>query len=185
MKSALIILDMQDAILGNLKNAEVLAENIAYAIKAARQKDLPILQIRAGFRKGAPEISENNKFLFASKPWFVNSDPEQFLKIHAAIAPQENDIVIDRRRISAFAGTDLEIILKANDIRHIVLTGIATSGSVLSTIRSAADMDYKITVLSNGCADTDEEIHSFLMTKIFSGQADVQTIEEWADQLNS
>lgn len=183
MKSALIVLDMQDAILSNLGNVDILIKNIDDALQAARRKDWLIIYVRAGFRKGAPEISEHNKFLSTSKPWLANADPEQFLKINAAIAPQENDIVIDRRRISAFAGTDLEIILKANDIRHIVLTGVGTSGSVLSTVREAADKDYKITVLADGCTDADDETHNFLMAKIFPKQADVQATEEWADQL--
>jgi len=62
----------------------------------------------------------------------------------------------------------------------MVLAGIATSGVVLSTLREAADKDYRITVLSDGCADADEEVHRVLTTKVFLRQADVMTVDEWA-----
>jgi nicotinamidase-related amidase len=61
----------------------------------------------------------------------------------------------------------------------LILTGIATSGIVLSTIREAFDKDYQQTVLSDACADTEEEVHQFLVQKIFPKQADVRTIEDW------
>ncbi len=71
------------------------------------------------------------------------------------------------------------MILKAQNISHLVLTGIASSGIVLSTVREAADKDYQLTVVSDGCADFDTEIHNFLMDKIFPKQAEVVTIEAW------
>ena len=70
-------------------------------------------------------------------------------------------------------------MLRAQDISHIVLTGVATSGVVLSTIREAADKDYHITVLSDCCADADEEVHRVLTTKVFPRQTEVMTAEEW------
>jgi len=65
-----------------------------------------------------------------------------------------------------------------------VLTGIATSGVVLSTLREAADKDYAITVLSDCCADSDEEVHRMLMTKIFKRQAEVINAVEWNQSLS-
>jgi nicotinamidase-related amidase len=71
------------------------------------------------------------------------------------------------------------VVLRAFDIKHLILTGIATSGVVLSTLREAADKDYRLTVLADCCADGDEEVHRVLTTKVFSRQADVFTVEEW------
>jgi nicotinamidase-related amidase len=64
-------------------------------------------------------------------------------------------------------------MLRELDVNHIVLAGIATSGVVLSTVRNAADMDYKITVLRDCCEDLDPEVHRVLMEKVFPSQADV------------
>jgi len=54
-----------------------------------------------------------------------------------------------------------------------VLPGLSTSGVVLSTLREAADKDYRISVLSDCCADPDPEVHQLLLTKIFPRQAEV------------
>ena len=53
----------------------------------------------------------------------------------------------------------------------LVLTGIATSGVVLSTLRQAADLDYGLTVLVDACADADPEVHRVLTEKVFPRQA--------------
>jgi nicotinamidase-related amidase len=101
------------------------------------------------------------------------------MQIDPAVAPAAGEVVIIKKRISAFTGSDLEVVLRSMEIRHLVLTGISTSGVVLSTTREAADKDYRITILSNGCADNDEEVHRVLMAKIFPRQAAVMSVEEW------
>nr|WP_246158554.1 isochorismatase family protein [Catellatospora sichuanensis] len=73
------------------------------------------------------------------------------------------------RRVSAFAGSDLDLLLRAQWIEHLMLTGIATSGVVLSTLRQAADLDYRLTVLADGCHDSDPEVHAVLTTKVLPG----------------
>jgi nicotinamidase-related amidase len=64
-----------------------------------------------------------------------------------------------------------------------VLTGIATSGVVLSTTREAADKDYQLTILSDLCADFDAEVHAVLLKKVFPRQATVKTSEEWINTM--
>ncbi len=105
---------------------------------------------------------------------------DEFTKVHQDLAPQPGEVTVMKRRVSAFTGSDLEVLLRTFGIRHMVLTGIATSGVVLSTTREAADKDYRITILADGCADSDEEVHRVLTTKIFPRQADVLTVEEWS-----
>jgi nicotinamidase-related amidase len=68
-------------------------------------------------------------------------------------------------------------------IDHLVLTGIATSGVVLSTLRQAADLDYRLTVLADGCLDADPEVHRVLTDKVYPRQADVLSIAEWTQSL--
>jgi nicotinamidase-related amidase len=94
-----------------------------------------------------------------------------------------NDVVVTKRRVSAFSGSDLEVILRSMDVSHLVLAGIATGGVVLSTTREAADKDYQITILSDLCADMDPEVHKVLLEKILSRQAEVKTSEDWMKSL--
>ncbi len=65
-----------------------------------------------------------------------------------------------------------------------MLAGSATSGVVLSTLRQAADLDYQLTVLADGCLDPDPEVHQVLLGKVFPRQAEVTTIAGWADRLH-
>jgi nicotinamidase-related amidase len=83
--------------------------------------------------------------------------------------------------VSAFSGSDLDVVLRSLDVDSLVLTGIATSGVVLSTLRQAADLDFGLTVLSDLCADNDPEVHRILMDKVFPRQAAVITATEWVD----
>lgn len=53
-------------------------------------------------------------------------------------------------------------------------------GVVLSTLRQAADLDFGLTVLADGCLDADADVHRVLTEKMFPRQADVLTINEWA-----
>jgi nicotinamidase-related amidase len=177
--TALLVMDMQSVIVGMLPDAAPVKEKVAQAIAKARAKNIPVIYVVVGFRKGAPEVSANNKGFSASKERFASISPEDFLKIHPDVAPLEDVIITIKRRVSAFAGSDLEVILRGQDIKHIVLTGIATSGVVLSTVREASDKDYRITVLADACADGDEEVHRVLTTKVFPRQADVLTVDEW------
>jgi nicotinamidase-related amidase len=177
--TALLVMDMQTTILQMLPDGTAFVSNVAKAIANARQKKIPVIYIVIGFRAGAPEISMNNKRIAAQKEKWATGNMDELMKIEAAVAPLAGEMVVVKRRISAFTGSDLEVILRAQGIQHIILSGIATSGVVLSTLREAADKDYLITVLSDGCADSDEEVHRVLTTKIFPRQADVITIEEW------
>jgi nicotinamidase-related amidase len=83
--------------------------------------------------------------------------------------------------VSAFSGSDLDVVLRSLGVDSLVLSGIATSGVVLSTLRQAADLDYRLTVLTDGCTDRDPEVHRVLMEKVFPRQASVVSVAEWAD----
>lgn len=178
-ETALLVMDMQVAILGMLPDAAGIVSKVAQAIATARSKKIPVIYVVVGFRTGAPEISMNNKGFAASKERFAGIGSDEFIRIHPDIAPQGDEVTVIKRRVSAFTGSDLEVILRAKGIGHIVLTGIATSGVVLSTVREASDKDYRLTVLADCCADGDEEVHRVLTTKVFPRQAEVLTVEEW------
>jgi len=85
--------------------------------------------------------------------------------------------VVVKHRVNAFFGTDLEMILRAHDIDTLVLLGHASSGVILSTVRYAADADYRLVVVEDGCADRDAEVHMVLMQRLFPRQATVVSAE--------
>ena len=98
--------------------------------------------------------------------------------IHEAVKPIEGEVVAGKHRVNALHGTDLDQVLRANDIQNLILLGYATSGVVLSTIRDAADLDYRLYIVEDCCADQDPEVHDFLTQRIFPRQADVVQSED-------
>src|SRR6478736_4298922 len=92
-------------------------------------------------------------------------------EIHPKLGPEPGDIVVTKHRVSAFTGTDLEMILRAKEIRTLVMFGIATSGVVLSTLLEASDADYDPIVIADCCADMNAELHNALITHLFPRRA--------------
>jgi nicotinamidase-related amidase len=178
--TALLMMDFQAQMLSSLEGAAPIISNAKKALDYARKNNIPVMYVRVCFRAVGPEISAKNKgFSVLGKDMWTAEFAEVWKQIHADVAPLANEVIIDKRRVSAFSGSDLEVLLRAYGIEHMVLTGFATSGVVLSTLREAADKDYQITVLHDCCGDRDEEVHRVLTTKVFPRQADVVGVDEW------
>lgn len=79
----------------------------------------------------------------------------------------DEDVVVLKRRASAFAGTDLDLVLRAGRITTLAIAGVATSAFVAATCYDAADRGYGVTVLRDGCADGDPAMHDFFMDTVF------------------
>jgi nicotinamidase-related amidase len=179
-------MDLQTAIVSiYTKDQPDLVTRAAGVLKKARDRGLSVFHVQVGFRPGLPEISPRN-LLFSS---IKNSVQHQQIfqgpggAIHPAVAPQGEDIVITKHRISAFAGTDLDMILRAKEIETLILFGIATSGVVLATLLHAVDADYRLIVVKDCCADADPEVHRSLIEKIFPRLARVVTAGELIDAM--
>jgi nicotinamidase-related amidase len=181
---ALLVMDIEAAIIARLERPEQLLQNIKETIEAARKASVPVIYVTVQFRQGFPEVSSNNKAFTAMKTSLALSSPEG-TAIHPSIFPAPGEVHVIKRRVSAFSGSDLEIVLRAKNIVRLTLCGISTSGVVLSTVREAADKDYQLTVLEDCCADADKEVHDVLTRKIFLRQAEVIDHNSWIKGLES
>jgi nicotinamidase-related amidase len=182
-KTALLLMDLQKVIVDRFIKDRDFISGIQQVANAARKVGIPVIYVVVKFRQQFPEVSSRNKAFGALKSGdFPLHEGNSAADIDSSVAPQPDDIVVTKRRVGAFSGSDLEVVLKSQEIDHLVLTGIATSGVVLSTLRAAADMDYGITVLSDCCADKDEEVQRVLMEKVFPMQAEVMTAKQWSEQ---
>lgn len=179
-QTALLVMDVQTRIVGMIADHKMLIKNIKKAIQYAHHKGIPVIYVVVQFRKGFPEVSLNNKSFSAIKNMQDAFADEEQTAIFKDVTPEKNDIVVAKKRVSAFTGSDLEVILRSLDVNKLILSGIATSGVVLSTVREAADKDYQLTVLSDCCADSDQQVHETLLTKVFPRQADVLSVEKWS-----
>lgn len=182
-RTALLVMDMQAGILANYASSAAVVQRLAGAIAGAREKGIPVVYVHVGFRQGLPELSADNKFFSASRERLAKANMDEWMAIDPALAPRPEEMVVTKRRVCAFTGSDLDVVLRVLEVRHLVLSGVSTSGVVLSTVREAADKDFILTVLSDGCTDGDEEVHRVLTTKVFPRQAAVLTIAEWLNSL--
>ena len=104
--------------------------------------------------------------------------------IHPAAAARVGEPIVVKHRISPFIGTDLETLLRASGIDTLVLAGVHTSGVVLSTVRHAGDLDYRLVVARELLhADPDAELHAMLLDTVIAKQAAVVTMAELAGAL--
>ncbi len=180
-RSALLVMDVQNGIVERYTEKPEVMAPFQRAVNTARRAGIPVIFVRVAFRDGYPEVSAMNKSSSAIVGRGGMTISEFSTQIHDSVAPRPDELVVTKLRVSAFAGSDLEVILRSRWINTLVLTGIATSGVVLSTLREAADKDYGLIVLSDACLDTDPEVHRVLVEKLFPRQADVLTVDEWAD----
>ena len=177
---ALLIMDVQELTIARVKDHEAYLKRLRGAVSVAHKNSVRVIYIVLGFRPGFPEVSSNNKSFSAMREMMANT----MLEPRPLIEPTGDDVVVLKRRVSAFTGSDLEVVLRSGEINHLILAGLSTSGVVLSTTREAADKDYRISILSDLCADSDEEVHTMLMTKLFPRQATVLSSEDWEESLS-
>jgi nicotinamidase-related amidase len=181
--TALLIQDIQPLVVPAFGGDDALLARLGTVIAAARGKGIPVIYPRVAFREGYADVSPHNQIFSAVIGMMDFSVANPATDIHPAVAPQPGDIQVLKRRVSSFTGSDLQLVLRSMGVQRLVLTGVMTSGVVLSTVREAADLDYEIVVLSDGCADADPEVHATLMEKVFPSQATVTTCSDWVGSL--
>ncbi|RKP51492.1 cysteine hydrolase [Cohnella endophytica] len=183
--AALLLMDLQNAIASRFEGNSAAMLPFRKALDAARRHDIPVIFVRLAFREGFPEVSPRNKSFsrIADFGWGRMTPSDSGAQIHESVQPLPGEPIVTKLRVSAFAGSDLEVLLRSRGIDTLILGGISTSGVVLSTLREAADKDYGLTVLSDACLDGDPEVHRVLTEKVFPRQADVLTVDAWIEAL--
>ncbi|UVI35157.1 cysteine hydrolase family protein [Brevibacterium spongiae] len=183
-RTVLLAMDFQNGIAGGEAFASSgVLERARDAVAAARQKNVPVVWVRVALREGQPELAETASFARIAAHGDLD-ESHASTSIHETLNRQHGEPIVTKRRISAFTGSDLEVLLRGYGAQSLVLAGVATSGVVLSTLRQAADLDFELTVLTDACADRDPEVHRVLTEKVFPMQAKVLTVDDWTASLS-
>jgi nicotinamidase-related amidase len=169
--SAVLALDCQKGIIARIPGAARVLAPAARVLTAARARQVPVFHVGLGFRPGYPEVHPEHATFGAVRESGRFVQGTESAEFHEALSPQPGDIAVVKHRVSAFSGNDLEMILRSQGIRQLAFFGIATSGIVLSTLRQAADLDFRCIVVQDCCFDSDEEVHRVLAEKVFPRQA--------------
>jgi nicotinamidase-related amidase len=157
-KTALVLIDLQNAIVGMNSVPHTAAEVVDNSRKLAE-----------AFRAhGAPVV-------------YVRVDLNDFMKLSVDQPPagfQPGDILITKRHWGAFAGTDLEQQLKSRGIDTVVLTGISTNAGVESTARQGTGLGFAFVLVEDACSSQNVEHHRFAFEHIFPRLTRVRSTDE-------
>jgi len=139
--TALVIIDIQnDYFPGGameLEGADAAAANAFRALDAFRKKQMPVIHVRhLSTRPGATFFLPGTKGA----------------QIHAAVSPRENEPIVEKNFPNSFRATALKDLLEKNQIKELVIAGMMTHMCVDASVRQAADLGYKVTLLGDACA---------------------------------
>lgn len=183
--SALLVMDVQRDVVDVVGAGPEYLGRLRRAIDGARAAGLPVVYVVMRLPAGGPQAGARSKVMATVVRAGLFAEGARGTEIHPDIAPEPGDVVVAKRRASAFSGSDLDLVLRARGIDSLVLAGIATSAVVLSTACRAIDLDLGLTVLSDACLDTDPELHRVVTGNLFPLWGDVLTVDEWLDALAS
>src|SRR5580700_6530741 len=110
--TALLVMDVQQNIVDRFAGDQEYLPRLAGAIKAAREADVTVIYVVVGFRAGFPEVSARNKAFsgIAGSGRLGGDDPST--TIPSAVAPGAGEVIVTKRRVSAFTGSDLDVVLR-------------------------------------------------------------------------
>lgn len=169
---ALILLDLQNEMVdhqGKIGAGGLAAvveqrgtlSNAARALAAAREKSVPVVFVRVGFRKDyadALSVAPRIERLKAGNAVILGTWGTEFPDV---IAPRADELIITKQCVNPFYNTGLLNWLFARGISKIAIGGVVTNLVVESTARAADDAGLAVTVLEDICAAPNPEWHKF------------------------
>ncbi|MCO5090936.1 cysteine hydrolase family protein [Bosea sp. (in: a-proteobacteria)] len=190
-KTALLLLDLQNEMihpdgkigsggLARIAQERGVLENAGRALKAARNRELPVAHIRLGFRPDyidALSVAPRIDRLKASGAALVGSWGCEFPE---SLAPGQGELIVTKQGVNPFFNTGLLSWLHKNRISHLVFGGVATNLVVESTARAADDAGFAISVLEDCCASPKAEWHDFSIKNILPLFGKISSSAEFA-----
>lgn len=166
MKTAVIALHYQNEVLhpegrislGVARDTAASGKVIAAAgalLSGARSAGVPVISVRISFRPDHAEVICNAPIFrnvvargaMVEGTWGAEFVPE--------LAPLDGEFVLHHTRIGAFTGTPLAERLQALGVVHLVIGGVATNSTVLTTAAQAVDLGWEVTIASDACSCAD------------------------------
>jgi len=161
-QTAIIVVDMlkdnvyTEAHFGMGNYARAIVPNIQKLLVFARKNDMPIVFANDAFLPEDFIFREGN-----TKPHSIMGT--EGAKVIDEFGPEESDIILEKRRFSAFLGTNLDETLRQTKIDTVAVAGIGTPVCVLSTVLDAIAYDFKTVLLEDCCASFRPENHESII----------------------
>jgi nicotinamidase-related amidase len=151
----------------DLSMVQAILPAVRSLIEGARQSGIPIIFTKYTVGPGTaglsgPEILRRG-MIFAGVDSTIKGTWGHDIVAELPYRP-EDDLVVEKRRLNSFVGTDLDLTLRARGVKTLVMAGVVTQGCVESTVRDAVGHDYYVAVAEDCCASTDAELHRMGIT---------------------
>ena len=194
-RTALVIVDLQNYGVhpegywmfqmpeGVARNAPSLARTID-ALEAARAARVAIVHVGNAWRDGHPDINPHAPWMRDAKMAGRSTEDTWGVEFYEPVAPHEGEFIVHKRAVSAFAGTELDRLLRVRDISTIALAGSITNFAVEGTAREASDRGYRVIILEDCCESVSDEWQAFSMTQILPMIAEVATAADFSAALS-
>jgi len=165
----------------DLSRTKAIIPNLVKLRRAAR--DAGALVVHIGFwtlphhlSDGGPWLSQRRRSTYASDSFaMAASEGAQFIP---ELSPAEGEVTVHKHRYSGFKGTDLDLVLRAKEIRTCIVTGVSTNVCVESTFRDAFEHGYYIVVPSDGTASWSKELGDNTLQNVIHRFGLVATVDE-------
>ncbi|KAK9712473.1 hypothetical protein K7432_007124 [Basidiobolus ranarum] len=186
--TAFLFLDFQEDIVSGWNSTDPRKDQFLTAsrklFREVHGKGLPVIAVKQEFRAGHIDIHPNNALFQRRKvanQLVEGTDGARFIR---GMRPLKGDIVIAKRRVDAFFGTDLDIVLRSLNVEHIIISGCFATGSVFGTLRGGVDRDYKVTVVKETASDANSAAWELLTTRMMPAQGNVVSLADVLSSLN-
>lgn len=156
--TALLVIDMQKEDGFPLERFDQLVDNAASLIDRARQLHIPIFYTRHVNDAPGRDLALGEPVDDQGRPTTYRAGTSA-IEIIDALAPRDADVVIDKRRYSAFHGTRLAQMLNRRGIKQLVVIGVLTDVCVMSSLFDAYQHDFQVSLVADACSATTEGAH--------------------------
>lgn len=174
--TALVVIDMQVHFLSehgfsamhgyDISPLRAIIPNVARLVGAAREAGLHVVWTRHGYRADLADLTPYEAWRHAQIHGRTGANVPLNLRgtpgfaIIPDLPQREGEPVIDKSTAGAFCSTDLDVVLRAKSISHLLFTGCTTDVCVHTTLREAADRNYQCALVEDGCASGDARAHA-------------------------
>ena len=159
------------------ENRQILPR-IAEAVEACRKQGALVIYLQHRYRAGKYE-----KNLLAMRPNCIEGTGGELLDDNLTVLPE--DYVIQKRRYSAFFGTDVDLVLREHDIKRVIVVGTKTNCCIRATVTDAYNLDYDVVVVSDCVATNDPTVNEVHISDIRKYLGTVISLGELPDLLEA
>ena len=159
------------------QNLEILP-NIARAVEMCRGHDALVIYLQHRYRAG-----KYDKNLTTMRPNCIEGTGGELLDESLTVLPE--DYVIQKRRYSAFFGTDVDLVLREHDIKRVIVVGTKTNCCIRATVTDAYNLDYEVIVISDCVATNDPTVNQVHLSDIQKYLGTVITLAELPELLEA